>query len=221
MRILLVEDEPEIANFAASCLKSESFIVDVASDGDKGSFQARTNAYDLVILDNMLPKKLGQKVCEEIRMSGKTMPILMLSVINDTDKKVELLNSGADDYLTKPFSPQELIARVRALLRRPTTVRQERYTIGDIVLDSREHKVMKNKKEVYLTRKEFTLLEFLMSNKSTALSRAMIVEHVWDINADPFSNTIESHIASIRRKVDSDSKYIITVPGIGYKMIDR
>ncbi len=219
MRILLIEDAPDIARLIVTCLEAECFVIDVATDGEKGSFLARTNYYDLVILDNMLPQKNGRQVCDEIRMAGKTMPILMLSVIAETKKKVEMLNAGADDYLTKPFSVQELVARVKALLRRPREARKEQYALGDIVLDGARHVVVKAGKEVYLTRKEFSLLEYLLQNVDIALSRSMIMEHVWDINADPFSNTIESHIMSVRKKIDPDGRYIMTVPGIGYKIV--
>lgn len=218
MRLLLIEDEPDIINFLKPCLESESFVVDVAENGEKGSFLGRTNNYDIVILDNMLPKKDGKMVCEEIRSAGKTMPILMLSVITDADKKVDLLNSGADDYLSKPFSLLELLARIRALLRRPRQTQGSIITLGDIILDERQHLVTKGGREIYLTKKEFILLEYLMKNQGTALSRAMIMEHVWDINADPFSNTIESHILSLRKKIDPHDRYIRTISGIGYKI---
>lgn len=221
MRLLLVEDEKDIIHFLKPSLESESFIVDIAEDGEKGSMLARTNLYDIVILDNMLPKKNGQKVCEEIRSCGKTMPILMLSVIDGTHTKTDLLNSGADDYLTKPFAMPELIARLRALLRRPHRMIEQVFRVGDIVLDSRQHIVKKTSKEVYLTKKEFLLLEYLMKNIGTALSRAMIMEHVWDINADPFSNVIESHILSLRKKIDPNARFIHTLPGIGYKIAAR
>lgn len=221
MRLLLIEDEPDIINFLKPCLEEESFLVDVSDTGETGSYLARTNDYDIVILDNMLPKKDGKKVCEEIRNSGKTMPILMLSVINEVEKKADLLNTGADDYLTKPFSLQELVARLRALLRRPHQTQETRLCIGDIILDSRQHIVTKSNKEIYLTKKEFILLEYLMKNQDTALSRAMIMEHVWDINADPFSNTIESHILSLRRKIDPTDRHIRTISGVGYKMSVR
>jgi DNA-binding response OmpR family regulator len=218
MRILLIEDESDIIRFLQPSLESESFVVDVATDGAEGSRQARLNEYDLIILDNMLPKKNGEQVCREIRTAGNTVPILMLSVMGDPHQKVNLLNAGADDYLSKPFSTSELVARIHALLRRPHILQSDIITIGPIVLNRPLHTVTVAKKEVYLTRKEFILLEYLMKNKNVALSRAMIMEHVWDSNTDPFSNTIESHIVSLRKKVDRDSRYIQTIPGVGYKM---
>ena len=221
MRLLLIEDEPDIINFLKPCLEAESFIVDVADTGELGSFQARTNDYDIVILDNMLPKKDGEKICEEIRGAGKTMPILVLSVVNDYKEKTKLINAGADDYLTKPFFLPELIARLHALLRRPPLTENSIRVIGDITLNTHYHIVYKGDKEVYLTKKEFSLLEYLLKNQYIALTRAMIMEHVWDINADPFSNTIESHILSLRKKVDPENKFIRTIPGIGYRMSGR
>lgn len=220
MRILIVEDEKKIANILKKGLESECFIVDTAEDGEKGSFFARTNDYDLIILDNILPKKEGREVCQEIREAGKTTPIIMLSVKSETLTKVDLLNAGADDYLTKPFSLEELLARIRALLRRPKAIEDEVLQIDDLTLDTKRHLVKRGKKETYLTRKEFILLEYLMKNQGIVLSRGMIMEHVWDMNADPFSNTIESHILSLRRKVDfkGKKKLIQTVPSRGYKI---
>lgn len=223
MSILLVEDEKEIINFLKASLEAEYFSVDVAEDGEQGSYLARTNDYDLIILDNILPKKTGREICEEIRKIGKTVPVLVLSVKSDTATKVDLLNAGADDYLIKPFSFEELLARMRALRRRPEKLEGETLAVGDLTLNTRTHQVHRGKKEVYLTRKEFMLLEYLMRNKGTVLSRGMILEHVWDMNTDPFTNTIESHILSIRRKLDvkSKPKLIHTVPARGYKIENK
>lgn len=221
MRLLVVEDEKKIRDFLKKTLEAEYFVVDTKVDGEEGSFAARTNNYDLIILDNLLPKKNGVQICREIRSTGKTLPILMLSVKWEASTKVELLNAGADDYLVKPFSFEELLARVSALLRRPPPVQQNQILIiGDLSLNKRKHEVTREGEKIYLTRKEFMLLEYLMRNRGTVLSRGMIMEHVWDMNADPFSNTIESHILSLRRKVDTagKTKLIITVPGYGYKL---
>ena len=220
MRILIIEDEKKIIDFLKKSLENECFVVDVAMDGEKGLYLAQTNNYNIIILDNVLPKKTGRQVCEEIRKDGKTVPIIMLSVKGETTTKVELLNAGADDYLTKPFSLEELLARIRALLRRPKQIESEVLKLDDLTLDTKRHLVKRGKKEVYLTRKEFMLLEYLMKNQGIVLSRGMILEHVWDMNADPFSNTIESHILSLRRKTDfkGTKKLIHTVPGRGYKI---
>jgi DNA-binding response OmpR family regulator len=220
MRILLVEDEKDIIKFLKLSLESECFVVDVAEDGEKGSYLARTNDYDLIILDNILPKKQGLEVCKEIREEGKNSLILMLSVKSDVATKVDLLNAGADDYLTKPFSLEELLARMRALVRRPKQIESEILQIDNLILDTKRHLVKRKDKEIYLTRKSFMLLEYLMRNQGLVLSRGMIMEHVWDMNADPFSNTIESHILSLRKKIDfgKNKKLIHTVPGRGYKI---
>lgn len=220
MRLLIIEDEKKIVDLLKACLEAELFVVDIAEDGERGAFLALTNDYDLIILDNVLPKKTGLEVCEEIRKKGKIVPILILSVKSETDMKVKLLNAGADDYLIKPFSLEELLARIRALLRRPKQIESEVLKIDDLTLDTKRHIVKRDKEEIYLTRKEFMLLEYLMKNEGIVLSRGMIMEHVWDINADPFSNTIESHILSVRRKIDfkDNKKLIHTVPGRGYKI---
>ncbi len=220
MRILIIEDEEKIASFLKTSLEAECFAVDAASDGEKGLYLGRTNDYDLVILDNMLPKKEGLEVCRELRSYGKTMPILILSVKNQTVEKINLLDAGADDYLTKPFSLDELLARIRALLRRKSNIEEEVLIIGDITLDSKKCIVQRKKKDVTLTRKEFMLLQYFMQNKDAVLSRGMILEHVWDMSVDIFSNTIESHVLSLRKKLDDGgkTKLIHTVPGRGYKM---
>ena len=220
MRILLVEDEPQIADFLKMSLEADCFVVDVAVDGERGSYLARTENYDLVILDNILPHKNGLEICKEVRASGKNMPILVLSVRAETNMKVDLLNAGADDYLIKPFSLQELLARLRALLRRPDQIQGTTLTIGGVTLDSQKHTVTLDGKNIQLTRKEFILLEYLMKNSNTVLSRGMILEHVWDMAVDPFSNTIDTHILSLRRKLKGNSKQslIRTIHGQGYTM---
>jgi len=222
MRVLIVEDEKAIRDFLKASLTAETFAVDVAEDGEKGLRFALTNDYDIIVLDNVLPKKTGFEVCKELRKQGKTMPILILSVKSETTTKVELLNVGADDYLIKPFSLDELLARIRALLRRPKQIESEILQIDNLELDTKKQTVTLEGKDVYLTRKEFALLEYLMKNQGIVLSRGMILEHVWDMNADPFSNTIESHILSLRRKIGDKGKghLIQTIPGRGYK-IDR
>lgn len=220
MRILLIEDEKAIINFLKPSLESECFIVDVAEDGERGSFLARTNEYDLIILDYIMPKKNGAQVCREIRKEGKDVPIIMLTVKSDIDDKVNLFNAGVDDYITKPFSLGELLARVKAILRRPRRSEREILKVDDLTFDTKSYAVKRGAKEIYLTRKECALLEYLMKNKGWVISRGMIIEHVWDINFDPFSNTIESHILNLRRKIDlpDKKKLIHTLPGRGYKI---
>lgn len=220
MKILLIEDEEKIVSFLKTALEAEYFAVDIARDGERGSYHARTNDYDLIILDNILPKKEGLEVCREIRAAGKTTPIIVLSVKTQPTQKIDLLNAGADDYMTKPFVLDELMARVRALLRRPLKIEGDILSVGDITLDVKGCSVKNKGKEIHLTRKEFMLLQYLMKNVGAVVSRGMILEHVWDMSIDVFSNTIESHILSLRKKLgDSDKKKIIhTVSGRGYKI---
>lgn len=220
MRILVIEDEEGIASFLKAGLESEYFAVDVAEDGERGSFLGRTNEYDIIILDNMLPKKNSSEVCDDIRRVGKTTPIIMLSARAELGVKVELLNKGADDYVTKPFSLEELLARIRALLRRPTAITSEVLQTDDLILDTKQHSIKRGGKEIYLTKKEFMLLELLLKKKGSVVSRGTIMEHVWDMNVDPFSNTIESHILNVRKKIATEGgrELISTLPGIGYKI---
>jgi DNA-binding response OmpR family regulator len=220
MRILLIDDEKAVRDMLCQHLRAESFAVDVAEDGTEGSYLARTNTYDLVILDNMLPEKSGRTVCQEIRKTGLHVPILMLSVLGETRQKVDLINAGADDYMVKPFSFDELMARIRALLRRPAKLEGDVITVSELTLDTKNQNVKLAGESIYLTRKEFMLLEYLMRNLGTVLSRGMIMEHVWDMASDPFSNTIESHILSLRKKLGDmvERRFIQTVPGRGYKM---
>lgn len=220
MRILVIEDEARISRFLKESLEAEFFAVDVAEDGEQGSYFARTNDYDLVVLDNMLPKKDGLQVCKEIRASGKTMPILVVSVKTSTFDKVDLLDAGADDYLAKPFVLEELLARIRALMRRPAVIESDILHVEDIELDAKAGTVRRAGHDITLTRKEFMLLQYLMRNEGTVLSRGMILEHVWDMSVDIFSNTIESHILSLRKKLGDtkDDRIIQTISGRGYRM---
>jgi two-component system copper resistance phosphate regulon response regulator CusR len=219
MRILIIEDDKEVSQFLKMSLEAESFIVDVAPDGEKGSYVARCENYDLILLDYLLPKKDGFEVCQELRKNGITAPIIMVSVKKETPLKVGLLNLGADDYITKPFLFDELLARIRAVLRRQPTLKPTILTIGDLTLEPAAQRTIKGRKEVYLTRKEFILLEYLLENRGKVVSRGMILEHVWNRESDPFSNTIEAHILNLRKKIDSGKKKLIhTVPGRGYKI---
>ncbi len=220
MRILIIDDDKELCEFLQMTLSSDTHAVDSVHDGESGSFTARTNEYDIIILDYSLPKRNGLQVCGEIRKAGKMMPIIILSVIDSTMNKVNLLDEGADDYLNKPFSIEELRARIAALHRRPVRLENPVLQVDDLVLDCGKHIVMRGSKGVYLTRKEFSLLEYLMRNQNEVCSRGMIMEHVWNITSDPFSNTIEAHILNLRKKIGSRGRkeLIFNIPGRGYKI---
>ncbi len=220
MRILIIDDDKNILDFLKKALKAENFSVDTAEDGEKGIYLSNINNYDLIILDNSMPKKNGKSVCKEIRESGKTLPILILSVKTEIESKVDLLNSGADDYMTKPFSFEELKTRINALLRRPRNLIDNILKIDDLVLNTSDYSVLRNNKEIYLTKKEFSLLKYLMENKGRVLSKTTIMEHIWDMNADVFSNTVETHILKIRKKIDKGKKESIikTITGRGYRI---
>ncbi|HEY9480629.1 MAG TPA: response regulator transcription factor [Candidatus Paceibacterota bacterium] len=220
MRILVVDDDRDIREFLKANLQTECFIVDTAGDGEDGSFLARTREYDVIILDNIMPRKSGYEVCRELRAAGKTTPIIMLSVQADVENRVDLLDLGADDFVPKPFSFRELRARIRALMRRPKDSVATVLTVGDLVLDTANQRVRRGTRDIYLTRKEFALTEYLMRNRGAVVSRGMLMEHVWEEDVDPFSNTIESHILNLRKKIDRvpKKKLIHTVPGRGYKI---
>lgn len=219
MRILIIEDNEEIRAFMKSGLEAEMFSVDTAHDGQSGSYIARTNDYDLIVLDNMLPKKSGIEVCREIRKAGKHTPVLLVSAKGETEEKVRLLTAGADDYITKPFSFKEFLARVQAVLRRPQQTVPENLTVADLELNSRTHKVRRGRKDIYLTKKEFSLLELLARHSGEVVSRGHILEHVWDFDGNPFSNTIETHIFNLRRKIEHGRNRLIwNIPGRGYKL---
>jgi len=221
MRILVVEDEKDIADFVVSGLRGQHFAVDWADNEDTALAWARVNAYDLAVLDIRLGREgSGIDLCRKIREKGRAFPIIMLSVQSDAITKIEALNIGADDYLTKPFFMAELIARIRALLRREKKLTGTRLAIADLEIDTLTHGAMRAGKAIRLNRKEFSLLEYLMRNAGTTLTRAMILEHVWDINADPFTNTVDVHIRFLRSKIDVGhrKKLLKTVHGFGYKI---
>lgn len=221
MRILVVEDDILIRKSLEKNLRGESFIVDSATDGSKGSFMARSNDYDVIILDNILPLKMGIDVCKEIRNAGKTTPILLLSVNLEVSEKINLLSAGADDYISKPYFHNELVARIKALVRRDPVVRSCILTTHNLTLDCETYEVMRGKKSIYLTRKEFWLLELLMRNKGKILSRVAILEHVWGIHGDFVSKTVETHVLTLRRKIERGHKKLIhNVLGRGYKIIE-
>lgn len=218
MRILLVEDERSAARMLAKGLREESFAVDVAKDGEAGLAQVFVNDYDLIILDVMLPRKDGFAVCRELRAAGATLPILMLTARDAVEFRIEGLNTGADDYLVKPFDFEELLARVRALLRRGTALVPEVLTVADLSINTRSHQVIRNGQTLDLTAKEYALLEYLTRHTNAVISRTEIAEHVWDERFDPFSKVIEVFIQRLRRKVDDGHalKLIHTRRGEGY-----
>lgn len=220
MRILIIEDNPNVRELVKLGLEAESFIVDGAENGEDGSYLARTNEYDLVILDIGLPRRRGTEVLKEIRKAKRTMPILMLSVEREIPTKVGLLSIGADDYMTKPFSFEELLARVRALLRRPIPIVKERLSVGQIILDSTRQKATRGGKEIYLTRKEYLLLECLVRNRGSIVTKGKLIEHAWDIDSDPFSSTIETHMSNLRKKINppKSSVQIKNIPSRGYTL---
>lgn len=217
---MVVEDDREVSHALREVLTRQSYSVDVLATGEDALRHAAETSYDLILLDYVLPGINGREVCSMLRERGFASPILMLTVRAETSDKVGALDQGADDYLTKPFSTDELLARVRALLRRPKPLQPDTLQIGDLVIDTQRQKVMRGEREIYLTRKEFALVEYLMRNRGLVLSRHQIMEHVWDRNADPFSNTIETHMMTLRKKIDSPEKQklIHTVQGRGYKL---
>lgn len=220
MRVLVIDDDTAVCQLLEASLKAESFAVDTVEDGERGLFLARTNDYDLILLDNHMPGKNGRAVCEGLRAAGRTVPILVLSAVVNPTAKAELLNAGADDYVAKPFSLGELLARMRALLRRPPALLPDVLVVDTLSLDTRTRIVERRGKDIYLTRKEHALLEYLMRHQNAVLSRGMLMEHVWNMTIDPFSNTVDAHIASLRRKIEPprERKLIHTVPGRGYRL---
>jgi DNA-binding response OmpR family regulator len=218
MRLLLVEDDPRIARFVARGLQEQSYAVDVVANGNDALYQAEINDYDLVILDVMIPGMDGFGVCRSIRALGKRMPVLMLTARDAVDDRITGLDSGADDYLTKPFEFGELLARLRALLRRPRELRPSRIIVGDLELDTASQTACRGNRSISLTAKEYALLEFLARNANRVVGRSEIAEHVWDESFDPFSNLIEVYVNRLRRKLgDQDGKPLLqTRRGSGY-----
>ena len=223
MRVLLIEDDVTIARLLKEGLEDESYAVDVANDGSEGYRTAVADDYDVIILDIMLPGMNGYEVCRALRNDGNKTPILMLTA-RDTERDiVEGLDTGADDYLAKPFSFDVLLARIRALLRRPNEKLEEILQIGDLKLDPSSKKVTRASQEISLTAKEYGVLEYLMRNKGKVLSKEQIISHVWDFDADVLPNNVELFIMFLRRKIDKPfkSKLIHTVSGFGYKLEEK
>ncbi len=220
MKILIIDDEPTVVEFLRKGLTANMYVVDSAADGERGAFLARTGHYDLIILDYSLPKLDGAAVLKEIREEKRHVPVLMLTVRATLDDKKNIFALGADDYLTKPFLFEELLLRIRALLKRPAQIEPESYRVANLNLSSRTKIVRRGGREIYLTRREFALLEFLMRSRGQIVSRSEILENVWSYDSDPFSNSIETHMASLRRKINANrqSNLIHTFTGRGYKL---
>ena len=224
MRLLLVEDDARIARFVSRGLREQSYAVDVTADGEDALYKASINDYDAVILDVMIPGRDGFEVCRELRAAGSHVPIIMLTARDALQDRITGLDTGADDYLTKPFEVAELLARLRALLRRGHVVRPALITVADLVIDTRAHRVSRGNRQIELTTKEYALLEYLVREQGRVLTRAEIAEHVWDENFDPFSNLIDVNINRLRRKIDDGftphlihtrrgEGYLLDVPG--------
>jgi DNA-binding response OmpR family regulator len=218
MRVLLVEDDARIARFVARGLQEQSYAVDLVANGNDALYQVEINDYDLVILDVMIPGQDGFATCRAMRGAGRRMPILMLTARDAVDDRISGLDSGADDYLTKPFEFGELLARLRALMRRPNVLRPSQIVVGELTIDTASQTAKRGTRSISLTAKEYALLEFLGRNAGRVVGRSEIAEHVWDETFDPFSNLIEVYVNRLRRKLgDDDGKPLLqTRRGSGY-----
>ena len=218
MRILLIEDQPKVASFIKKGLEEESYSVDVVHEGETALDYATASAYDLILLDVMLPQKSGFEVCQILRRNGFSKPILMLTARDMVDDKLKGFEAGADDYLTKPFAFAELLARMRALLRRGTAANASVLEIEDLKLDLMKHEATRGGKLIDLTNKEYALLEYMMRQSGLILTRTMIAEHIWDLSFDSESNVIDVYVNRLRKKVDdaASHKLIHTIRGRGY-----
>lgn len=222
MRILIVEDQQKMASFIKKGLQAQGYIADISETGMGAESMVIENEYDLIILDVNLPDQNGMDTARHLRQDGQRMPILMLTALSTTKDKIHGLDSGADDYLTKPFDFDELLARVRALLRRNNKAENSKLRYGDIEVDLIQRRVIRNNVEVNLTAKEFSLLEYFMRNPGRPITRIEISEHVWDVNFDTNTNIIDVYINMLRKKIDSpfDKKMIHTMVGYGYILKD-
>jgi DNA-binding response OmpR family regulator len=220
MRVLVAEDEVDVARFIRKGLVEQSYAVDVAPDGESALYMARINMYDAAILDLLIPDPDGLEVCRTLRADGSTMPILFLTARGSVDAKIAGLDAGGDDYLAKPFEFSELLARLRALLRRGGTKVMPMITVGDLEVDTRSHRVRFEGHTMTLTTKEYAVIEYLAHNSGRVISREELSEHVWNAEFDPFSNVIEVYINRLRRHIEkvSETKLIHTIRGEGYTL---
>lgn len=220
MRILVVEDDPRLGPSLKKGLEKHHYAVDVVTDGEDAVLMGSTTPYDLIVLDVFLPHLNGFEVCRKLRMNKRVMPILLLTALGEIDHRVTGLDTGADDYLTKPFAFRELEARVRALLRRESATRTTELHFVDITLDTGTHEVHRGERVMTLNSKEYALLEYLMRNPHQVLSRSMIAEHVWDCDTEHLSNVIDVYIRYLRRKLceGGEPDVIHTIRGFGYQL---
>ena len=220
MRILIVDDDRRLCNIVKRGLIEEAYVVDVAYDGEEGEYLADINPYDLIILDIMMPKKDGIEVCRDLRSRNINTPIMMLTAKDVVEDRVKGLDAGADDYLVKPFAFSELLARIRALLRRESSSKSAELQVGDLVLNTRTRELWKEKRIIEMTTKEYTILEYLMRHPNMVVTRTMIEEHAWDYDFDSLSNLVDVYIRRLRRKIDDGKKEstIQTIRGAGYRL---
>lgn len=220
MRILIVDDDRRLCAIIKRGLLEEAYAVDLAYDGEEGEYLAEVNAYDLIILDIMLPNKDGIEVCHELRARGINTPVLMLTAKDAVEDRVRGLDTGADDYLVKPFAFNELLARVRALLRRDGMSRSPELKVGDLTLDTLTRHVWRGQRSIELTTKEYVVLEYLMRHPDAVVTRTMIEEHAWDYDFDSLSNLIDVYVNRLRRRIDNkgEESLIQTVRGAGYRL---
>jgi len=220
MRILVVDDDRRLCAVIKRGLLEEAYAVDLAYEGEEGAYLAEVNPYDLIILDIMLPNKDGIQVCRELRAKKVNTPILMLTAKDTVEDRVKGLDTGADDYLVKPFAFSELLARVRALLRREGMLKSPELRVGDLILNTLTRQVWRGQRPIELTTKEYVILEYLMRHPNAVVTRTMIEEHAWDYDFDSLSNLVDVYIRRLRRKIDDekDDGLIQTVRGAGYRL---
>jgi DNA-binding response OmpR family regulator len=219
MKVLIIEDDIFLAQTIKRSLEAYCFNVDITHDGKSGSYIARTNRYKIILLDLILPEKDGVTVCKEIRAGGITCPILVVSTQSEIPDKITMLKIGADDYITKPFNMEELVARIKALTKRPYEILDAIITLDDLTIDTNTQTVKKDGQDLYLTRREYMLLNCFARNEGRIITRGRILEEVWDRDASPFTNTIETHIRNLRKKIESKGRRMIhTINGRGYRI---